>query len=147
MNHALMKEKAFALYDGECAEDARREVEIHIEGCSECRAMMERWKATARVFFKEPKPLESEFFVHRVMERIEIESRPRLDFWRKAYIPWLVPMLGLAAALFFIVPSGQQPVSVETLLFEGNSSVASWVLSNKTPTTDDVLLFAMEEQS
>ncbi len=145
MNHALMKEKVFALYDGECADDARREVEIHIEGCSECRAMMERWKATAPVFFKEPRPLESEFFVHRVMERIEIETQPRPVFRRKIYVRWLIPALGLVAALLLIVPSVQQPVSVETLLFEGNPSAASWVLSNKTPTTDEMLGFAMEE--
>ncbi len=146
MDHAAMKDKVFALYDGELGQEARQEVEAHLKGCLECRAMYERWRTTARAFFKEPRPVPSEFFVQRVMDRIELWERPLPAPGPYARLRWLVPALGLAAVLFAMMRPAQtqQPVSVEMLLLEGTPGPASWVLSNATPNTDQMLGFAME---
>ena len=147
MNHAAMKEKVFALYDGELDPSARQEVEAHCGECLECRAMQQHWKAAAGVFFREPPPLSSEFFVQRVMDRIELWERPLPAARRNAPLRWLVPALGLAAGLFVLLlwpMQAQQPVSVEMLLLEGTPGPTSWVLSNETPTADQMLGFTLE---
>ncbi len=147
MNHAAMKEKVFALYDGELDPGARQDVEAHLGGCLECRAMHERWKRAAGVFFREPPPLSSEFFVQRLMDRIELSERPLPVIRWAASLRWLVPALGLAAALcaFLLWPiQARQPVSVEMLLLEGTPGPASWVLSDKRPTADQILGFTLE---
>ena len=146
MNHAAMKEKVFALYDGELDQNSRREVETHLGECPDCRSLFECWKTAAGVFFQEPRPLVSEFFVQRVMDKIEAWERPLPATRRNASLRWLVPALGLAAMLFAILRpmQMQQPVSVEGLLLEGIPGPTSWVLSNRTLTTDQMLGFAME---
>ena len=145
MNHTVMKEKVFALYDGELVGDARREVETHLQGCPECRALYARWTAAAKVVFKEqPNPETSEFLVRQVMDRIETWERPRPVLRRQGYLRWLVPVLGVTAMLFAVIRPPQQPVSVEALLLEDTSSPASWVLSNTTPTADEIFSFTME---
>ena len=147
MNHAAMKEKVCALYDGELDPSACQEVEAHCGGCLECRAMHERWKRAAGVFFQEPPRLSSEFFVQRVMDRIELWERPLSVSRRTVSLRWLVPALGLAAALCVLLlwpVQARQPVSVEMLLLEGTPGPAAWVLSNKTPTADQILGFTLE---
>ncbi len=108
--------------------------------------MLERWKAAAGLFFQKPQPAPSEFFVQRVMDRIEMWERPLPAPRRNASLRWLVPALGLAAVLFAVLrPTPlQPPVSVEMLLLEGTPGPASWVLSEKTPTADQLLGFTLE---
>ncbi len=144
MDHAAIRERVFAFYDGELAGDARQEVEAHLQGCPECRAMVERWTATAGVFFKKPQPDTSEFFVQRVMDRIETQQRPRPALRWRVELRWLVPALGLTAMLFVVMQPAQQPVSVEMLLLGDTGGATSWVLSNGAPTADEMLGLAME---
>ena len=147
MNHTVMKEKIFALYDGELTGEARKEAEAHLKECSECGTMVEGWTAAAKTFFKEPKPMESEFFVRRVMDRIESSVKPRPAFRRNIYLRWLVPALGVAAVLFAIGQPVRRSVSIEALLLEEIPRPASWVLSHARPTADEMLEFAMEERT
>ena len=138
MNHSGMKEKVYALCDGELKREARQEAETHLKDCPECSAMVERWKATAGLFFQKPQPAPSEFFVQRVMDRIEMWERPLPAPRRSASLRWLVPALGLAAVLFAVMRPVQMqpPVSVEMLLLEeGTPGPVS---------ADQMLRFAME---
>ena len=144
-HHEVLKEKVFALYDGELAGDARQEAEAHLKSCSECRAMVERWMTTATVFFKESRPMASEFFVQCVMDRIKLLERPRRMVWPALEWRWLVPAFGVAAGvLFLILQLRQQPLSIETLLLGDTQGPTASVLSNKTPTADELLGFVME---
>ncbi len=145
-NHAAMKENLYALYDGELVGAARREVELHLKGCLECRAVYARWEAAAEILFREPRALGSEFFVQRVMDRIEaVERKARPSLPWVVSLRWLVPAVGLAAALLFVIGRPHPaPVSIESLLLEDAGRPVSWVLSNEAPTEDDLLGFAME---
>ena len=144
MDHALIKELLSAFRDGELRGEACREVEAHLKGCSECRAVLDRWNAAAGIFFKSaPQPAASEFIVHRVMERIEAWERPSVKARANVYLRWLVPALGLAAFLLALWPALEPPVSVEERLLSDASGPVSWMLSDRSPTADEVLEFTM----
>ncbi len=129
-DHAHIKEKIFALYDGELVGEARLEAETHLKECAECQALFEGWSKTAKTLFREPQPLESEFFVRRVMEQVDRLNAPAPPpMRRRYYLRWLVPAISLATLFLVMRQPIQQPVSVETLL----------------PTMDEVLDFGMEE--
>ena len=147
-DHAQIKEKLFALYDGELEGSAKVEAEGHLNECAQCRTLFEGWRKAAKMLFPEAKPLESEFFVRRVMEGIEAQNAPASPpIRRRYYLRWLVPALTVAALFLMIQQSLQQPVSVEALLLSDLSGPASWVFSNAKPTPDELLGFAMEEES
>ncbi len=146
MDHAVLKEKVFALYDGELSGEERQQVGAHLQECAECRGRVERWTAVAKVFFKEPRPLASEFFVQRVMDRIGLLNRPRPALqWNIAW-RWLVPALGATAALLLMLNQpAQRAVSIETLLLGNTEEPVSWMLlSDQKPTKEEVLGFALE---
>ena len=147
-DHAQIKEKLFALYDGELKGPAKVEAETHLNECAECRTLFEGWSKTAKTLFPEPQPLESEFFVRRVMEGIEAQNTPASPpIRRRYYLRWLVPALTAATLFLVIQQSLQQSVSVESLLLSDLSGPSSWVLSNTRPTADQVLDFVMEDAS
>ncbi len=54
MSHDTLKEKLFALYDGELTGEVRHEVEAHVANCSECRTAYAQWQQTASTFFRAP---------------------------------------------------------------------------------------------
>ena len=145
-DHAQMKEKLFALYDGELEGPAKVEAEGHLNECAQCRTLFEGWSKTAKMLFPEPEPLESEFFVRRVMERVNALDALR-PVSRKHYLRWLVPALGLATLFLVLRQPVQEPLSVEMLLLSDVSGPASWVFSNAKPTADEILGFAMEDES
>lgn len=71
MNHEAMKEKVFALHDGELALEERGEVESHLAACASCRGDLAAWKESAALFFRAPSVTPSEAFVRAVMEKVE----------------------------------------------------------------------------
>lgn len=168
MTHGLLKEKLFALYDGELPEGERQEVLVHLDDCPECRQVYKRWEKIAKTFFRPPMPQTSEAFVQRVMERVETLTEPervrrRVRWsarwirwqitsrvrWRPIAVWWLVPALGLAAAalLLFISLQGQETlISTEDLLLaDGHErSPSQWILVGETPQADDLLGIIIE---
>ncbi len=158
MDHAALQAQVFALHDGELTGAARQAAETHLRECAACQALAARWQATADALFAAPRTRAmpaSEFFVQRVMNRLQDASRapamarPRLA-WRATW-RWLIPVpaLGLAVlvAMLLVRPATTSSISVEALLLEHLSGPAAWTLSNQTTTLDDVLDLAMEEPS
>ena len=127
-DHTRMKEKVFAFYDGELEGEARLEAETHLKECAECQKRFEGWKTTAKQLFQEPVPLESEFFVRRVMEKVGALEMPH-PVRRRHHLRWLVPALTVATLLLVMIQPARESVSVEMLL----------------PTMDEVFDFGMEE--
>ncbi len=147
MNHEKMKERIFALYDGELDPATRGEVEAHLGDCAECRELYERWEETAKTFFKAPETKPSEFFVRQVMSGIRELDTPKPALSRARILRWFVPAAALALVLLSIVPVPTQPNSIDTWLSQEMSGSSQWVFSNKALTMDDTLEFVMEESS
>ena len=148
MSHDAMKDKLFALHDGELTGAARREVEAHLDGCTECRAIYERWTRTSRALFRVAEPRASEAFVDRVLDRIA-GSEPR--HWTAPWVVdlrWLVPAVGLAVLLVLVSGPKEPRVSVDALLLEDGreGGSAQLMLAQDTPSSEEVLGFVMEGQ-
>lgn len=147
--HERMKEKVFALYDGELSEAERQAVQQHLEACPDCRETYNRWVKIAGTFLRAPELPASEALVRRVMERVEVIHQP-IGIWPQSVVfRWLVPVLGvgMAASLLMVtLPRSNVPVSTETLLMvNGTESVSSeWMFLREAPGEDDVLGFALE---
>ncbi len=155
MGHKTIKEKLFALYDGELDPAARKEVEAHLSGCPECRELHGRWAKTAKVLFSSPAAknspqdesaglLADEFFVKSVMSRIRERQAPKPAISRDIYLRWLVPAIGLALMLLAVLPPAPQVVSMDTWLFQDAGSRSSWLFSNNALSADETLQFVME---
>jgi len=149
MDHDTMRAQLSALYDGELAGEPRRALEEHLLDCAECRAWLTRWKLAAASGFSSPDALPSETFVERVMQRVAApRPRPfRLSRWVLEG-GWLVPAMGVAAALIVIGGPLQQSVSIESLLLsDGDApSALQRILSEESHGTDEVLGLLMEEE-
>jgi anti-sigma factor RsiW len=146
MDHEMIKDKIFELYDGELAGGKRQEALAHLNGCQECRELYQGWAKTAKVFFKAPAAQSSEYFVHRVMERVhELETPKPTVRWGLFPRPlgWFVPAVGLAVALMAVMPPLPQEVPVD-LLWQDTGSHSSWAFSSHSPTTDETLQLVME---
>ena len=145
MSHDTLKEKLFALYDGELTGEVRHEVEAHVANCSECRTAYAQWQQTASTFFRAPDVQTSDAFVHQMMGRLTASVRPRRAApWRE--MRWLIPAMGLAGVLLLVLGPAQHPVSLEALLLaDGPENMpAQFVLASDTPSVDDVLGLVME---
>jgi len=145
MDHSILKDQLFALYDGELDPASRRDVEAHLAGCRECRESYDRWVMTTKAIFQVPKPATSEFFVRTVMNRIhELESPRPVRRWDLS-LRWLVPAIGMAFALFLAIMPTSQTMSMDNFLFQEMSGHLSWVYSNRSPNNDETLQFIMGE--
>jgi anti-sigma factor RsiW len=151
MDHKAVKERLFALYDGELDASARQEAESHLAGCLECRELYQSWAKTARVLFPSPKIQPSEFFVHRVMDQIYALEAPRRRLSWGLSLPWIVPAVGIAAMILLAPvppPMSLAPLSTATMLTGDRMDTDSqWMLSNKQMRNDEVLGFVMEGSS
>ena len=148
MDHKTLKERLFALYDGELEAAEREKMRSHLDGCLECRELYERWTKTAKVFFKAPKSGTSEFFVQRVMDRIHTLEAPkhRAPGWNVS-LQWLVPAVGGLALLFLaVVLPAPQTVSIDAMLFQEASGRPLLAFSDDALSTDETLQFVMEGQ-
>ena len=145
MDHKLMKDKLFALYDGELESADRKEVETHISDCLECRELYERWTKTASVFFRVPKVVTSDFFVQSVMNRVHSLEEPsaRTVSWN-GLLNWLVPAISLVLVFLAVALPLPQTASVDAFLFQETNNRSSWIFANKAPTTDETLQLVME---
>ncbi len=146
MDHEKLKDKLFALYDGELTGPGREEIERHLADCRECRQIYAQWQRTAKVLFRPSDIVPSEGFVRRVMARIEALEQPQAAPSWRANLRWFAPALGAAALLLFAMGSMQQTVSVEALLLEdGRDNISTEVvLACEPPTTDQIFDFIME---
>ncbi|HVZ79246.1 MAG TPA: zf-HC2 domain-containing protein [bacterium] len=105
MNHEMIQEKLFALYDGPLTEQERKVVEGHLSQCRQCRRALAEWKALSQRLF--PKIAFSEasedIFTLGVLRQLE-PYRPAEVFWTRPLFKWAVPALGAAAliAWFFL---------------------------------------------
>lgn len=144
MDHSTMKDKLYALYDGELDAAERREVETHMAGCTGCRQFYERWAKTAQACFKAPKVSVSEFFVTSVMNRIHALEVPRPAFRWGLQLGWLVPALGVAIVLLALMLPAPEVVTMDALLSQETGSRTSWLFSNHAPSSDETLQFVME---
>lgn len=139
-----MKDKLFALYDGELDQASRWEVEAHMEGCQECRELHQRWTQTSKILFKASKPASSEFFVRSVMNRIHELETPKPAFRWNITIPWLIPAAGLLLMILTIMPVAPEAMTMDAFLMQQTSGHLSWALSHTAPSADDTLQFVME---
>ena len=106
MNHDLIQEKLFALYDGPLTEKERKVVEVHLSQCPDCRRALAEWKALSRRLF--PKVAFSEasedFFALDVLKRLETYEAPTPFLDRRFLLRWALPAFGIAAvAVWFFL--------------------------------------------
>lgn len=119
MNHELIQQKLFALYDGPLTEQERKLVEVHLAQCAECRKAISQWKAiSARLFpaqtFSE---VAEDAFVAKVMGRVR-SAGEKAESWGTLFFRWLVPLAGSAVVagwVFFSVLS-------DSSIFSSNSN-------------------------
>jgi predicted anti-sigma-YlaC factor YlaD len=153
-NHEQIRQRVFASLDGELPEAEIRTIQTHLEGCSDCRAAAARWATLARVFFRPltPPPSSSDFFVRRVMARVEAERREHLSVWEGAW-RWLVPALGVGVAALALVvttprdQSSLSPVSIDELLLASRTDNGAFneMMQQDIPDTEAVLGLALEQ--
>lgn len=108
MNHEMIQEKLFALYDGPLTEQERKVVETHLSQCPDCRRAVAEWKALSKRLF--PKVAFSEasedLFTLSVLRKLETYQAPVSLFDRGFLLRWGLPALGLAAmTLWFFLSS------------------------------------------
>ena len=158
MNHEILKDKLFVLYDGELSGEDRRLIENHLAGCADCSRTHAQWQRTAKAFFRVPQVEVSEAFVQRVMDRIKEDIKEKESPLREVPIPWtvrirwMVPALGLACVLLLVLGvlgPAQDPVSIEALLLgNGQESAESrFVLASDSSGADRALGLIMEDLS
>lgn len=106
MNHELIQEKLFALYDGPLTEQERKVVEGHLAQCPDCRRALAEWKALSKRIF--PRVAFSEasedLFALSVLRQLEPYQAPVPFLDRGFLLHWGLPALGMAAmaAWFFL---------------------------------------------
>ena len=154
INHDQLRDALELLHDGELGAQERAEVLSHLEGCHECQEVYQRWEQLSGIFFRslmKPIPAQTEFFVQRVMERLNSsDPAPSVGWW-----PWLedhcmVPALsmGLVAALLSILmvrPESIAPTDALFLINSQNHAAAQWVLP-PDPANTGMMLLAPEEE-
>ena len=149
MNHPILKDKLFDLYDGELTGVARQEVQAHLADCASCRQTYEQWEKTAKAFFEAPVVEESEAFVQKLMKRVAALEEPEPEATWMGGFRWLVPALGLACLLLLFLRPVQSPLTIETLLLgdEQENVTARFLSAGEAPTMDQVFGFILEDPS
>jgi|GEM_PF-3624785 len=100
MNYDEIQDKIYAFFDGELEAEERPEIESHIQTCQACASLLERWRQISTTVFKPLSPPDTEFFITRVMARLQEEDTLKL---RRTW-SWQVPFLALGvASLLFVL--------------------------------------------
>jgi anti-sigma factor RsiW len=141
MNHELIKEKLFALYDGPLTEQERKVVDIHLSQCPECRRTLAEWKVLSKRLF--PRVAFSEasedIFTLGVLQKLEPYRAPAPLLGRNFILRWGLPALGVAAASawFFLSSLSANPNMVdepaEAAFTYAGSGTASYAQSGFVP--------------
>jgi len=131
MNHELIKEDVFALYDGQLSSARTQEIQAHLQVCSACRDLLENWKKISDLFVPAFHFEQSELFVRQVMRRVRVLSQKeeRMDwghFSRWAFPTLAMSVIGFMAVLIYT--SSSMNISTEGLLMKDQeqSSIAEW---------------------
>ena len=111
MSHDQLREKLWALYDGELSIPERRELEHHLEDCEECLLTLSQWQRTSAALFPkaESPKLSGELFTQKVMAQVRSLPQPKKLSWWRGFLPWMTSLLGSAAiagwVLFYVMPA------------------------------------------
>jgi anti-sigma factor RsiW len=81
MNCQKMETQMIAWLDGKATETERREVELHLIACSDCRARAEEFRRVWNVLDEAPAIEPSRGFDAQVRQRVAAEPRPGLFAW------------------------------------------------------------------
>ena len=137
MNHENIKEKLLAFYDKELLEAERQELKEHVTSCQECAEILKRWEAASSALSKIKLPEESDFFVRRVMNRIDELERPVVPEPKVSWIPrWVAPVFGygFAVILMILAISYREPAwSTEAVLIADMPQESQWMFSAEDP--------------
>ncbi len=142
MNHDTLKERIFALYDGELDANARKEAEVHLAACVECREIYAGWSKTSAALFRAPKAEPSEFFVRQVMARVHELKKPQRPAGWKVSLRWLVPAVGMAALFLMVMRPAPVYLSMDMMLTD-SPDIHSFAFYGDAPTQDETLEFVM----
>lgn len=102
MNHETIREKVYALYDGELPPVEQEEIRAHLQACLECRQLHGRWEKITRLFFHLAEPPASEAFVTRVMANLPARKAQGAPNGWAIFTRWAFPALGLSLAGFML---------------------------------------------
>lgn len=113
MNCQEVQKFVHVYVDGEFGDDERREFELHLQQCGDCRAVVrfeERFKAAVQS--RIPKLKAPERLLHAVREDLDKEPEPATSAgaWRYVAIP-AAAMAAAALLVFILWPTGQTPES------------------------------------
>lgn len=144
MSHDTMREKVYALYDGELRLEERAAVQTHLDACPECRAALAAWKETAARVFRPLTVPASEDFVRGVMARIA-EAPVEESLWDRIKASLTPPRLALAgagalAASFVLWPDRPSPAA------DPEAAVLHVVEMMESPASEDASLDASVEE-
>ncbi len=147
MDHNQLKEKLFEYYDGEVSPIEHAEIHSHIESCSECRVSLQDWRRISTTFFKTNPKLQSDFFVGRVMARLEAAPQPFPFGFLSPLLKMSFAGASLALALVAL-NSSSSPVTVDSLLLaDGRSQTnTNWIFEENEVETGELLGYSMEER-
>lgn len=141
MDHNALKEKLFLYLDEETSADEKREISFHLNGCSECRQILDRLKQMKTALTKtELEP--SGTFVYKVMGRLAPQEAAAVPFELPGFLKWLLPTAGYALAIILMVnaiASRQTPVNTETILLTDVPSKAQWSFSDQSPEINNLM--------
>lgn len=137
MNHENIKEKLLAFYDQELPEIERQEIKGHLVSCQECAETLKRWEAVSRAIGKIKLDSDPDFFVRRVMNKIEDLERPAVPELRRSFMPkWAMPVLGYGLAfglMFLAIAYREQPAwSTEGVLMADLPQESQMLLSDES---------------
>ncbi len=143
MEHQEIMEKLTAFRDPEMPESEKREITAHLEICAECRNLFSRWERLSAGLRRTALPEASDFFVSRVMKRLDALEEPepeRVSGWR---LPrWLVMSIGYAfgiSLMFLAIANRQTPVNAAVVLLSDVPQSEQWTFVSETPDSGQVL--------
>lgn len=140
MNHVEIRDRFFEFRNNELSEHEHLEMEIHLVNCSNCADYFEQSNKMATLIFSSPAPVNSEFFVTRVLARLESHSQ-RHWAWRWGVFPLAVISLFLMVG----VPRTDELQLSTNLLLTVRSSEDSKGLSYNS--TDDLYIDTFLDES
>lgn len=137
MDHDQWSDAVFCLRDGQLSGEEKRAAEAHLASCALCREEQERWSRLAGGLFRPGPDPRAEFFVQKVMARLEEPERRWTFSWPRWLAVAAIP--ALAALMISVSPGGEPEPSTETLLLAQGQPGPSWAFSKDAPGTDEFL--------
>ena len=144
-------QKTYLLDDPEIDSEERREIELHLESCVDCRRNIASFRRARSLLKPSDVPSVEGLFVERVLKRVGengarkrgIETLPA----RKTRF-WSLPLSVLAAMLLIATPFYLQfretEATTQDLLTASDEDIFyEWVTAAGSPSEDEVLAFVL----